>query len=202
MANEHNCRTGVSAAGFVVGRPCRFHLVLHWRAGPSSAIYRMPMDRLIAVAALLAATVAVSINCSRAADLTPTPTATAAPTLPPCAQAGPAVTPPPQFPKNFPLPPGTVFTGSRSAQQAIVLEGFIPMELPQATRFFLQNLTAAGYRLGRGEAEQGEAEDRFVGNGIIGFFRLRSIRDCPGALQLVITMQPMPSTPSPTPQPK
>jgi hypothetical protein len=125
---------------------------------------------------------------SRSDIVSPSPTEAPASTLPPCAHAGAPVAIPPEFPKNFPLPPGTMITATRRAGAATVLEGLIPMELPKATRFFLQNLTAAGYRLGRGEAERGEAEDRFFGNGMIGFFRLRSMRDCPGALQLAITV--------------
>jgi hypothetical protein len=160
------------------------------------------MHRSLTLGGLLALTLAVSINYARSADATATPTATAAPTLPPCAQAGPALTPLPEFPKNFPLPPGTVITATRPAKPGILIQGFIPMELPQATRFLLQNLTAAGYQLGRGDAEEGEAEDSFVGNGVVGFFRLRSIRDCAGALQLVLLVQPPPTTPSPTPQPQ
>jgi hypothetical protein len=139
---------------------------------------------------------------SRSNVVSPSATEAPASTLPPCAHAGAPVAIPPEFPKNFPLPPGTVITATRRADPATVLEGLIPMELPKATRFFLQNLTAAGYRLGRGEAERGEAEDRFFGNGVIGFFRLRSMRDCPGALELAITVQPMPGTPSPSPEPK
>ena len=73
------------------------------------------------------------------------------------------------------------------------------MELPQATRFFLKNLTAAGYRLGRGEAERGEAEDRFTGNGVVGFFRVRSIEGCPGALEFTIRVQNVESLRSPEP---
>jgi len=114
-----------------------------------------------------------------AASASPSPVEASPPTLPPCAQAGLPVSMPPEFPKNITLPPGTVITGTRRADAAIVLEGLIPMELPKATRFFLQNLTAAGFRPGRGEAERDEAEDRFMGNGLIGFFRLRTIHDCP-----------------------
>jgi hypothetical protein len=120
------------------------------------------------------------------------------PSLPPCVQAGPALTIPPEFPKDFPLPPGTVVTASRRVGPAIVLEGFVPMELPKAMRFFLQKLTAAGFRPGRGEAERGEAEDRFIGKGVIGYLRLRSMEQCPGALQLVIMVQPVPATASPS----
>ena len=141
--------------------------------------------------------------CATSAATTSSPGSSAAPepSLPPCAQAGPAVSIPAEFPKDFPLPPGTVITATREVGPAIVLDGFVPMELPKATRFFLQKLTAAGFRLGRGEAERGEAEDRFFGKGVIGSFRLRSIEQCPGALQLMITVQPAPATASPSAQP-
>jgi len=134
-----------------------------------------------------------------AASASPSPAESAAPTLPPCAHAGAPVAIPPEFPKNITFPPGTVITGTRRAGAAIVLEGLFPMELPKATRFFMQSLSAAGYRLGRGEAERGEAEDRFVGNGMIGFFRLRSMRDCPGALQLAITVSEYKPPPTASP---
>jgi hypothetical protein len=142
------------------------------------------------VNALPTATGSASASAIGMGDLTggasPSPAQTPATTLPPCAQAGPPVSLPPEFPKSFPLPPGTVITASRHAGPTIVLEGFIPMELKQATRFFVQNLPAAGFRLGRGEAERNEAESRFGGNGVVGFFKVRSIADCPGALELRI----------------
>jgi hypothetical protein len=135
-----------------------------------------------------------------AASASPSPAESVAPTLPPCAHAAAPVAIPPEFPKNIQFPPGTITTSTRRAGAALVLEGLVPMELPQATRFFLQKLAAAGYRLGRGEAEEGEAEDRFFGNGIQGFFRLRTMRDCPGALQLVITVSEYKPPPSASPR--
>ena len=130
----------------------------------------------------------------------PGPAASPAPTLPACAQAGPPVRLPPEFPKSFPLPPGTVITAGRHAGPTIVLEGFIPMELKEATRFFVQKLPDAGFRLGRGEAERGEAESRFGGNGVAGFFKVRSIEGCPGALQFTIRVQNVESLRSPEPK--
>jgi hypothetical protein len=108
--------------------------------------------------------------------------------LPPCTQAGAPVAIPPEFPKNISLPPGTVITGARRAGAAIVLEGFVPMELKEATRFFVKKLPEGGFRLGRGEAERGEAESRFGGNGIAGYFKIRVVPDCPGVLQLAMTV--------------
>lgn len=116
----------------------------------------------------------------------------ALPTLPPCAKAGPPVSLSPEFPQNFPLPPGTVITVSRRDEPALVVQGFIPMELKEATRFFVQKLPAAGFHLGRGEVEQSEAEARFGGKGVVGLFKLQIIEDCPRALELTIRVQNMP----------
>ncbi len=63
------------------------------------------------------------------------------------------------------------------------------MELKEATRFFVQKLPAAGFKLGRGDAEQSEAEARFGGRGVIGLFKLRTVEDCPRALELTIKIQ-------------
>jgi hypothetical protein len=160
------------------------------------------MHRRLAITGLLVATVAMSINCARADDNMSAPAASAQPSLPPCVHAGPPVNIPPEFPKNFPLPPGALITGNKPAKLGAVLVGFIPMELDEAKRFFMQKLPAAGFQLGRGEVEQDEVEARFAGNGMVGYFKLHSIADCPGALSLTIGMQATPSTPSPTPPPK
>jgi hypothetical protein len=141
----------------------------------------------------------VSATPAGSAAASPGPAQTPAPSLPPCAKAGPAVTLPPEFPTSFPLPPGTVITASRHAGPTVVLEGFIPMELNQVTRFFVQKLPEAGFRLGRGEVERSEAESRFGGNGVAGFFKIRSIEGCPGALQFMIRVQSIESIRSPSP---
>jgi hypothetical protein len=74
--------------------------------------------------------------------------------------------------------------------------------LKEAIRFIVQQFPAAGFRLGRGETERGEAESRFGGNGFVGYFKIRNMPDCPGALDFVVRVQLLPSTPPPTPQPK
>jgi hypothetical protein len=119
--------------------------------------------------------------------------------LPPCAQAGPPVSLPPEFPKSFPLPPGTVITTSKHAGPTIVLEGFIPMELEKVRRFFVEKLPDAGFRLGRGEVERGEAESRFGGDGVAGFFKIRSIQGCAGALEFTVRVQSIESIRKPSP---
>ena len=116
--------------------------------------------------------------------------------LPPCAHVEAAISLPPEFPKNVPIPPGTVFIATRPSPRGngIVMEGFIPMERPKATRFFLQELKAGGFQIGRGESEPEEAEAPFRGNGILGHFKLRNLRDCPEAVQLIISAQPLEQT--------
>lgn len=73
------------------------------------------------------------------------------------------------------------------------------MELKEATRFFLKDLPAAGFKLGRGESEPTEAEARFGGNGVVGFFKMRTIADCPGALQITVRVQSIESIRNPQP---
>ena len=111
--------------------------------------------------------------------------------LPPCAHVEATISLPPEFPKNVPIPPGTVFTATRPTARGIVVQGLIPMERPKATRFFLEKLKAGGFQIGRGESEPEEAEAPFRGNGILGHFKLRNLRDCPGAVQLIISAQPL-----------
>src|SRR5205814_1601228 len=119
--------------------------------------------------------------------------------LPPCAKVENRVNVPPEFPRDIPLPPGTVLTASRHTERGIVLEGVIPMERSQAVRFFLQKFTAGGFVVGRGEAEEEEAEAPFRGKGLLGFFKIRNIRDCPNALWLMINVQTMSPRPPVSP---
>ena len=116
--------------------------------------------------------------------------------LPPCAQAKPPIPVPPEFPKSFPLPPGTVFTASQQVEpEGLLVDALSPMEFKQAARFFGKNLFASGFRLGEGEeeaeaeAEAGEVEARFAGNGVTGSLTVRTIADCPGAVQLTVRVR-------------
>src|SRR5207248_763673 len=90
------------------------------------------------------------------------------------------VTIPAEFPKYVPLPPGIVITANREVGPAIVLEGFVPMELPKAMRFFLQKLTAAGF--GWVEARPSMAKLKTVSSvrGRHRFFQTAQHRTVPG----------------------
>ncbi|MEP6741560.1 MAG: hypothetical protein ABJB61_03605 [bacterium] len=114
---------------------------------------------------------------------------TPAKSLPPCAKAGPAVGLPPDFPSNFPLPPGAVITSSQRYERgAIVVGGFIPLELKDAVAFFKGKLPAAGYQLLEGDAEMDEAESTFSGQGFRGKWKVNGLLNCPGVVALTIAL--------------
>lgn len=120
------------------------------------------------------------------------PPAASAPSVPACAAAGPAVPAPEELPEDLPLPPGTVFTGVQVAEEVgtIVLSGVVPSDLRTAAVFFTEELPAAGYQLGEGDAEQGEAESVFAGHGYRGRWRVNGILDCPNAVTLSLAIVP------------
>ncbi len=110
--------------------------------------------------------------------------------LPPCAGAAPAVAFPARFPSMLPLPPGTVVTSVEVRSETMVLSGVVPAELKVATAYFVEALPAAGFPLGPGDSEAGEAESLFTGHGYRGRWRLNGILDCPGAVTLTLILVP------------
>ncbi len=83
------------------------------------------------------------------------------------------------MPEDFPLPAGTrLTTVRRPFPGQLVIDGFVNLGLDAAKDFFVDRLPAAGYQLGRGDAEPGEAEALFTGNGLRGGWRVREIPNC------------------------
>lgn len=114
-----------------------------------------------------------------------------APPLPACARAGPAVDPPPGFPRDFPFPPGTVVTTSRVTEAgAAYVEAYVPGTMQEAVVFFLDALPAAGFEHGRGDSEAHEAESAFRGNGVDGHWLVATLTDCPDAVALAVVTVP------------
>jgi hypothetical protein len=68
----------------------------------------------------------------------------------------------------------------------VILGGIQPIGIQGATLFLFRELLKAGYRLGRHDAEAGEAETHFFGHGVAGRIKVRAIVGCYGATQLVI----------------
>ena len=87
---------------------------------------------------------------------------------------------PASFPATLPLPAGTAITKVASSQQkgfppVVTIQGFAPLSLTAAARFFLRRLPSRGFQLLRSESEPGlEAEGRFLGNGTSGAYRVRN----------------------------
>jgi hypothetical protein len=109
-----------------------------------------------------------------------------APRMPACAGAGPAVRLPANFPRGFPLPPGTVVTSTRRQSGGVVVDGIVPDGLDGTRRFLLRKLPEAGFRLSGGEAEENEAETDFAGAGVVGRLKVREIDGCAGAVTLTV----------------
>jgi hypothetical protein len=111
------------------------------------------------------------------------------PSVPSCANLGETVTRPDELPAGFPLPPGTAITSSATPYPGqLLIGGVIPAELGDAAGFFGSELPAAGYEVGRGDAEQGESEAPFTGNGVRGKWKVNSIADCPSAVRLTLVL--------------
>jgi hypothetical protein len=71
----------------------------------------------------------------------------------------------------------------------LIVEGRVPLGLISATRFFVNELPRAGFRLGEGESESGrEAESDFSGHGVRGRFKVRLLFGCTGASVLLVSV--------------
>jgi len=65
-----------------------------------------------------------------------------------------------------------------------LVTGVVSQEFSRAVDFFVTKLPAAGYRLGSGDAEMGEAEALFTGPSLRGKWKVNGIPNCAGAVSL------------------
>ena len=78
------------------------------------------------------------------------------------------------LPSDFPMPPGTyVAQEVASPPTAKVATFVVPMTITQYVTYALNEFPKAGFRLGRGDSEAGEAEDSFARGSTAGAFRVR-----------------------------
>jgi hypothetical protein len=109
--------------------------------------------------------------------------------VPPCAQTEESITRPDELPSDFPLPPGTIITSSATPSPGqLRIGGVIPADIQQAAEFFADELPRAGYELGRGDSEQGEAEAPFTGRGVRGEWKVNGILNCSNAVTLTLVV--------------
>jgi hypothetical protein len=93
------------------------------------------------------------------------------------------------LPGDFPLPPGTKLTASRTPFEGQgVIEGAVPGGLEDAAAFFGDELEDAGYAAGRRDSEPGEVESLFTGESLRGGWRVNDIPDCEGASKLTLVL--------------
>ncbi len=109
--------------------------------------------------------------------------------LPPCAGAKKAIARPALLPQDFPLPPGTRLTASRTPFEGQgVIEGAVPGGLDDVADFFGDELEDAGYAAGRRDSEPGEVESLFTGEALRGGWRVNEIPNCDGASKLTLVL--------------
>jgi hypothetical protein len=109
--------------------------------------------------------------------------------LPACAGAKKEIARPALLPKDFPLPPGTKLTTSRTPFEGQgVIEGAVPGGLDAAAEFFGDELEDAGYAAGRRDSEPGEVESLFTGKSLRGGWRVNVIPNCEGASRLTLVL--------------
>jgi hypothetical protein len=122
--------------------------------------------------------------------------------LPPCQYPAHVATPK-WLPVDMPFPVGT-YTYQRlpdtaGYHRALLL---IPTTLDKLTRFVLTQWPAAGWVLGRGDAEAGEVEDQFVKAPGTGAFKAVSEYCSPGFSRMLLVFTEQTSLlPFPTPSP-
>jgi hypothetical protein len=159
------------------------------RGGPGDArppSFFRPGPRMVAwlgMAALVIVLVGIASGRNNGGRFGPSGETT---TAPECAHVGQVVDRPASVPVNL-LPPGTTLTSRMTLpENRTLVTGVVPFDFRTAVQFFVTKLPDAGYRLGTGDAEQGEAEALFTGEGISGKWKVNGIPNCPDAVTLAL----------------
>ena len=143
---------------------------------------------LIATVGLIAGCTASGGGAGSAAAIPASPAA--APSFPPCANAGPAVPIPADFPATFALPNGSVVvTADTPAGGGSRITALVPLEVGEFGAYLETALPAAGLAIGGGEAEADELESKFSGSGVAGQLTARELAGCPGILSVQVAIR-------------
>ena len=163
--------------------------------------------RLAALAGVLAAAlvVALAVGGNRSASKGATlPASGKTPVLPAqCLQVPSKIATPSWYPKDLPMPGGSFVSEVPQAQAGLRRVIFtVNGTLRDFVKHALTVWPKQGWRMGRGEAEPGEAEDNFIktGSNRYGLFRAQSVYcDLNHTWVLMVLSDPSAATPSPTP---
>lgn len=85
---------------------------------------------------------------------------------------------PSPVPADLPQPPGAVLEATEKRGDVFVVRFSSAVALRQGVLFLLHDVQAAGYTLGRGDAEPAEADVPFGRTGLSGIYKLRVVTDC------------------------
>jgi len=105
--------------------------------------------------------------------------------LPACAHAGKRIAVPRAFPRQFPLPSGTVIDATKHlAKGQIGIYGFVPSHTFASTvNFFKILVPRHGFKVLNLEADfPHDSEGTYQGYGKVGRWQIRSIAGCPRAM--------------------
>ncbi|MEP7199501.1 MAG: hypothetical protein ABI874_06775 [Chloroflexota bacterium] len=96
---------------------------------------------------------------------------------------------PTNFAPGFPFPPNLklfkVAMLHNNPNEAQVV-GYTPQTLNDALQWLARELPRAGYEVRNVDAEPGEADAQFVGNGWSGAYWVRDVGNCPGVTEWVV----------------
>lgn len=113
------------------------------------------------------------------------------PSLPPCVPVATPVPLHPGFPPEFQFPAGSVVTSAGETYAGgTYAEGYAPLRLDDARRFFVESVPAAGFQLVLWEQEMIEADGHFRGHGVTGSWIVVNALDCPEAVHFSIGTYP------------
>ena len=92
------------------------------------------------------------------------------------------------FPKDWPLPPGTVVTETQQVPggSGLAITAQVAADFEKVLPFMQHDLEDAGYVASQGEAEHDDAEAVWSGNGYAGTWAIRASDDCEGTTLLQV----------------
>jgi len=126
-----------------------------------------------------------------AAGSSPTPTGPACPAAPAGSDSFPAGLPP-DFPTDFPPPPGAGGAVADAQDPAVVAVRFpSPASLKESVEFVLERLPSAGFQITGGDQEPHEADVVFAFGQRRGQLRIARVDDCT-TFWLVQVVRPVP----------
>lgn len=145
--------------------------------------------RLLAVAG---AVLMVGAGCSSSGTSDPDAGKNAA-TATTCVKdaTGKKVTRPDRFPNTFPLPAGTVLTGSEDrGKDGVVITGVTGTDFAAVLRGLQTQLPAKAFTPSEGEVEPHDAESNWASAGYTGRWAIRELERCAGDVSVQVVARP------------